>query len=247
MTVRIAMWSGPRNLSTAMMRAWESRADCTVMDEPFYGAYLAETGLEHPMRAEILASHPVDFAEISKDCATRAHAAVIYQKHMCQHMIPAAPLEWMAACRHAFLIRPPSEVAASFSIKYQALTADDLGFRRQAELFDHVHQITGNAPPVIEARDVLSNPEGALLGLCNALEVPFDPAMLRWQSGPRETDGVWASHWYQSVNSSTSFAKPRPVAPCPPELQSIVDQCQPYYERMREFCLRPPTSDAGAD
>ena len=104
------------------------------MDEPFYGAYLAETGLEHPMRSEILATHAVDFASISRDCATRSDAPVSYQKHMCQHMIPAAPLDWMAECRHAFLIRPPSEVAASFSIKYQGLVAEDLGFRRQAEL-----------------------------------------------------------------------------------------------------------------
>ena len=107
MTIRIAMWSGPRNISTAMMRAWSSRPDTVVVDEPFYAAYLAQTGLEHPMREEILASQSNDWATVSQECATNTRAPVIFQKHMCQHMIPEAPLDWMQACRHAFLIRPP--------------------------------------------------------------------------------------------------------------------------------------------
>ncbi|MEM7210795.1 MAG: HAD family hydrolase [Pseudomonadota bacterium] len=238
MTVRIAMWSGPRNISTAMMRAWGSRSDCVVMDEPFYGAYLAETGLEHPMRTEILAAHPVDFSEISRDCAERSDAGVIYQKHMCQHMIPEAPLDWMSACCHAFLIRPPAEVAASFSLKYRDLTAEYLGFRRQAELFEIAGK-NGNHPPVIEAREVLENPEGMLRALCAVLEVPFDPAMLSWEAGPRDSDGVWASHWYHSVNQSTGFVEPRPAAPCPDALAPIVAECQPYYDAMREHCIGP--------
>ena len=236
MVVRIAMWSGPRNISTAMMRAWESRADCAVMDEPFYGAYLAETGLDHPMRDEILAAHATDFAQISADCAQRADAPVIYQKHMCQHMIPEAPLDWMAACRHAFLIRPPSEVAASFSRKYPNQTAEDLGFRRQAELYRVASEIDG-PPPVIEARDMLEDPEGMLKALCRALEVPFDPAMLAWEAGPRDSDGIWARHWYQAVESSTGFAEPSPASPCPDALSGVVAECQPYYEQMREHRL----------
>ena len=236
MTIRIAMWSGPRNISTAMMRAWEARADCAVMDEPFYGAYLAETGLDHPMRDEILTTHATDFDGIARDCAGRDGAGVIYQKHMCQHMIPEAPLDWMAACRHAFLIRPPSEVAASFSQKFRNQTAEDLGFRRQAELYRIASEIDG-PPPVIEARDVLENPEGMLRALCSALEVPFDPAMLSWKAGPRDSDGVWASHWYQAVIASTGFADPRPPAPCPEELSGIVEDCQPYYEEMRRHRL----------
>lgn len=246
MTVRIAMWSGPRNISTAMMRAWESRPDCAVMDEPFYGAYLAETGLEHPMRAEILATHPVDFAKISRDCATRADAKIVYQKHMCQHMIPEAPLDWMDACRHAFLIRPPEEVAASFSLKYQNLTAEDLGFRRQAELYDIAAEVMGGPPPVIEARDVLRDPQDMLHALCGALDVPFDPAMLTWRPGPRDSDGVWASHWYHSVIASEGFAKPRVPSECPDELSEIVDQCRPFYEQMRVHRLQPKRRDLSA-
>ena len=220
-----------------MMRAWEARPDCAVMDEPFYGAYLAETGLDHPMRAEILSAHATDWRGIALDCATHEGTPIVYQKHMCQHMVPEAPLDWIGACRHAFLIRPPSEVAASFSLKYDQLTVEDLGFRRQAELFDHVCNIAGTAPPVIEARDVLENPRAMLSALCAALEVPFDPAMLKWEAGPRDSDGVWARHWYHAVIASTGFAAPRQPAECPPELSGIVAECQPYYDRLREHVL----------
>ena len=237
MTIRIAMWSGPRNISTAMMRAWENRADCAVMDEPFYGAYLAETGVAHPMRAEILAATATDWAAIARTCAERADMPVLYQKHMCQHMIDAAPLAWMSACRHAFLIRPPGEVAASFSAKYPGLVAQDLGFHRQAELFDHICQLSGEAPPVIEARDVLEAPEAMLRALCLRLDVPFDPAMLAWPPGQRDSDGVWAAHWYGSVEQSTGFAAPRPPAPVPGALAEIVAACDPAYQAMRAHRL----------
>lgn len=236
-TIRIAMWSGPRNISTAMMRAWENRTDCAVMDEPFYGAYLAETGLDHPMRAEIMVAMPSDWTRVADLCATQADGPIVFQKHMCQHMVPAAPLGWMGACRHAFLIRPPEEVAASFSLKYPGLTADDLGFRRQAELFDHVSRLGGAPPAVIEARDVLSDPQGMLTALCTRLDVPFDPAMLTWPAGRRQTDGVWAAHWYASVEKSTGFAAPRP--PVVPEegLSEIIAACRPHYEVMRAHRL----------
>ncbi len=231
-TIRIAMWSGPRNISTAMMRAWDSRADTTVMDEPFYGAYLASTGLEHPMAAEIMAHHPTDWHVIAQDCATCADAPVVYQKHMCQHMIAEAPLEWMSDTRHAFLIRPPGDVAASFKAKWDGMTEADIGFRRQAELFDRVCQADGKAPPVLLSDDVLTNPRAALTVLCSALDVPFDPAMLSWQAGPRATDGIWASHWYASVNASTGFGPPKPAKPVPETLKAIVDECQPWFDRM---------------
>ena len=237
-TIRIAMWSGPRNLSTAMMRAWENRADCAVMDEPFYGCYLAETGLQHPMRAEILADMSLDWDEVSADCACAGRAPVIYQKHMCQHMVPAAPLDWMGACRHAFLIRPPAEVAASFNAKYNDLTAEDLGFRRQAELFDHICQFTGTAPPVLEARDVLEAPEPMLRALCDALKVPFDPAMLAWPPGRRDSDGIWAKHWYGAVEASTGFSQPGPPTPAPEGLAEIISTCQPHYDAMRHHRLQ---------
>ncbi|HSF94012.1 MAG TPA: HAD family hydrolase [Thermohalobaculum sp.] len=238
MTIRIAMWSGPRNISTAMMRAWENRADTQVTDEPFYACYLAETGLDHPMRAEVLAAQPTDWQTVAAFCAGGVKAPIHFQKHMCQHMVPRAPLGWMAACRHAFLIRPPEAVAASFHKGWPQMGADDLGFRRQAELFDHVCQTAGAAPPVIESRDVLEAPEAALRALCAALGVPFDPAMLSWPAGPRDSDGVWAAHWYGRVNRSTGFAGYTPPGPVPAGLEGIVAECQPHYQRMAAHRLK---------
>jgi hypothetical protein len=232
------MWSGPRNISTAMMRAWENRADTEVTDEPFYAAYLATTGLDHPMRAEVLAAQSADWAECAEACAGGSRAPVHFQKHMCQHMVAEAPLGWMGACRHAFLIRPPEAVAASFHRGWPEMGADDLGFRRQAELFDHVCQIAGKAPPVIEARDVLEAPEAALRALCAALGVGFDPAMLRWPAGRRASDGVWAAHWYARVEASTGFAPYVAPGPVPAGLEGIVAECRPHYERMRVHKLK---------
>lgn len=236
-TIRIAMWSGPRNISTAMMRAWDSRADCAVMDEPFYGAYLATTGLDHPMASEIMTHHPTDWETIARDCGHTTAAPVVYQKHMSQHMIDEAPLDWLQNVRHAFLIRPPSEVAASFKVKWQGMGAEDLGFSRQADLFARIADDAGKAPPVIEARDVLSNPEGMLRALCTALDVPFDPAMLSWAPGLRDSDGVWASHWYGAVETSTGFVAPTPPKQPADDLLPIVEACQPAYEKLRNYKL----------
>lgn len=233
------MWSGPRNISTAMMRAWENRRDTVVMDEPFYAAYLNDTGLDHPMREEVIACHATDWEAIAQRCATADDAPIIYQKHMCQHMIDGAPRAWMGSVRHAFLIRPPQAVAASFHKGWAGMRADDLGYRQQAELFDHICQLTGMAPPVAEARDVLERPEAMLPALCGALGVVFDPAMLRWPAGRRASDGVWGAHWYGRVEQSTGFARYREPGPVPPELEGVVEACMPYYETMRAWRLGP--------
>jgi len=209
-----------------------------VTDEPFYAAYLATTGLDHPMRAAVIAAQPVDWERCARFCADGVEAPVHYQKHMCQHMIAEAPLGWMAACRHAFLIRPPEAVAASFHERWAGMGAGDLGFRRQAELFDHVCQMAGAAPPVLEARDVLAAPEAMLRALCAALGVAFDPAMLAWPAGPRVSDGVWGAHWYGRVNASTGFAPYRPPGPVPEGLEGIVAECRPYFERMKAHKLK---------
>ncbi len=238
-TIRIAMWSGPRNISTAMMRAWGNRADCRVMDEPFYGAYLATTRKPHPMRDEVVAAMETGWDRVAETCASAADAPVVYQKHMCQHMLPGTPREWMKSCRHAFLIRPPEAVAASFKRRWDGMAEEDLGFVQQAELFDEITALTGRRPPVVEARDVLEAPEASLRALCAALEVPFDPAMLEWAPGRRDTDGVWAPHWYAAVEASTGFAPYRDPGPAPEELAGIVASCRPAYERLAAERLCP--------
>jgi len=231
------MWSGPRNISTAMMRAFENRADCAVTDEPFYAAYLAATGLHHPMREEVLAAQPTDWREVAAAMAGPAPggAAVWYQKHMCQHMLPGVGLEWARGHVHAFLLRPPEQVAASYAAKREAPTADDLGFRRQAELFDRFAQAQGRAPVVLEAAAVLADPRAALTRLCAALGIAWDEAMLAWPAGRRDSDGVWAPAWYDAVERSTGFAAPGRVvtaAELPDDLRRVADEARPFYEKL---------------
>jgi len=241
--IRIAMWSGPRNISTAMMRSFENRADTAVVDEPFYAAYLATTGLDHPMRDEVLASQSTDWRAVAQAMAGPAPGgkAVFYQKHMTHHMTPEVDLGWTAACRNAFLIRAPEPVLASYTAKREDVTLADIGFERQRELFEREADRLGAAPPVVEGRDVLADPRGTLTALCRALGIPFDDAMLAWPAGPRDTDGVWAPAWYDAVERSTGFEPPPPSARTVTlnnALMRIADAARPHYERLATFKLR---------
>ncbi len=238
--IRVAMWSGPRNISTAMMRAFENRADAHVADEPFYAAWLARSGADHPMREAVLASQPTDPAAVAAALLGPIPAGrhLFYQKHMAHHMTSDMDLSWMAACRNAFLIRPPAEVLASYAVRRAAPTLEDIGVVRQGELFDREADRLGRAPPVIEGAAVLTDPAGRLGALCAALGIPFDPAMLAWRAGPRDTDGVWAPAWYDAVERSTGFSPPpRPVtlADLAPELRAVAEAAQPYYERLARY------------
>ncbi len=241
MTLRIAMWSGPRNISTGMMRAFENRDDTMVSDEPFYAAYLAATGLEHPMQAEVLASQPTDWRDVAAAVTGPVPDGkpVWYQKHMSHHMIDGFGLDWSEACANAFLIRDPGQVLASYVRKRSEVTLDDIGIVRQAEIFDRVAQHTGTAPPVIESADVLAAPREMLAALCRALGFAFSDRMLNWPPGPRASDGVWAPAWYDVVEQSTGFAPPSKgnVAELPDNLRAIADAAQPYYERMARWRL----------
>ena len=244
MTIRIAMWSGPRNLSTAMMRAFENRADCVVSDEPFYAAYLAATGLVHPMQDDVLASQPNDWRDVAAELTgalprytDKADPAVWYQKHMTHHMLPGFGLDWLEGFRHAFLIRAPARVLASYAAKREEVALSDIGLVRQVELFDRFSDAAGAAPPVVDSDDLLRDPEGMLRSLCGALGIAFDPAMLRWPSGRRASDGVWAPAWYSSVEVSTGFSAPAKadLPSLPEHLKHIADEALPYYERLAAY------------
>ncbi|MBX3479891.1 MAG: hypothetical protein KF842_05790 [Caulobacter sp.] len=235
-TLRIAMWSGPRNISTAMMRAFENRSDTEVVDEPFYAAYLAATGLDHPMRAQVLTSQSTDWDVVA--AAMRGPgpggAPVFYQKHMTHHMLPGVDLDWTGACVNAFLIRDPALVLASYVRKRGEVSLADIGVERQGELFDRECQRLGRAPAVVEGRDVLADPRGLLTRLCEALGLAFSEQMLTWPAGPRDSDGVWAPAWYDAVERSTGFAPPGEEVPprLPDDLRRIADQARPHYERL---------------
>jgi hypothetical protein len=239
--IRIAMWSGPRNISTAMMRSFESRPDTEVIDEPFYAAYLHLTGALHPMREEVLESQPTDWREVVATLLgpSPGGAPIFYQKHMTHHMLPEIGADWMPACRNAFLVRRPDEIVASYREKRGEITLDDIGVVRQADLFDREADRLGHAPPVIDGADVASAPRATLSALCAALDIPFNDAMLSWRKGRRASDGVWAPAWYDRVEASTGFvAAPKSSAPVlDGEARRIADAALPYYERLARWKL----------
>ena len=224
--MRIAMWSGPRNLSTAMMYSFGARADFAVSDEPFYAAYLAQTDLDHPMRAEIFASQPNDPAEVAAICegSIPNEKAHWYQKHMPHHIGTDFPMGWADSFTHVHLIRHPARVIASYRAKRENPTLDDLGY---AQCLEFYQRFPG---PVIDSTDIRADPEGMLQKLCAEIGLTWDDAMLRWPEGGRAEDGVWASHWYGAVHRSTGFASAE--GPMPIEDDALLDAALPMYQEM---------------
>ncbi|MGG7566505.1 HAD family hydrolase [Rhodovulum sp. DZ06] len=239
--MRIACWSGPRNLSTAMMYAFAARGDCAVTDEPFYAAYLDRTGLAHPMAEEIMAAQDRDPGKVAAAMAGPIPGGrpLWYQKHMCQHMLEGVDRSWFDACTHVFLLRHPARVLASYAAKREAPGAEDIGFRLQAEIFDEV-RARGLPHAVIDSHVIREAPEAALRALCAAIGVVFTPAMLSWPAGGRPEDGVWAPHWYDAVHRSTGFAGAEGALPdLPGSLRPLCDETMPHYSRLRAHALRP--------
>ena len=241
--IRIAMWSGPRTISTALMRSWGSRADTAVVDEPFYAHYLHATGRDHPGRAAILRSQPTDWRAVA-DALTGPvpdGKRIYYQKHMAHHLLPEMTGPWLDRLRHAFLIREPTALLASLARVLPDPRPEDTGLPQQGALLERLCE-AGREPPVVSAEDVLTDPPALLRALCEALGVAFDPAMLTWAPGPRPTDGVWAEHWYGAVEASSGFEPylPRSVS-LPDRLRRVLDACAPFYARLHALRLRPPT------
>lgn len=234
MVTRVAMWSGPRNVSTALMRSFGARADTLVVDEPLYAHYLDVTGLDHPGRAEILASQPRRWQDVAAALTGPLPVGVDvhYQKHMTHHLLPDIGREWLGELANAYLIRDPAHVVASYAKVRGEPTLADLGFTQQAEIF------RAYGGPVVDAADLLRDPAGVLAKLCAALGIDWDRAMLSWPSGPRDTDGVWAPHWYANVESSTGFAAYDPSpAVVPDRLRHLVDAARPYYDELHAHRL----------
>jgi len=229
------MWSGPRNISTAMMRSFGNRSDAVVVDEPLYAHYLLASGAEHPGREEVIARHETDWRKVVGELTGPVPGGkrVWYQKHMAHHLLPGMDRAWIAGLTNCFLIREPREVITSFVKVVERPTALDLGLPQQVELFEAERGRTGRVPPVVDSRDILKDPRGVLTGLCEAVGVDFDEAMLRWPPGPRATDGVWAKHWYASVEQSTGFGPYTPKdEPVPRGLEGVYEECRALYEQL---------------
>ncbi len=235
--LRIAMWSGPRNISTAMMRSWENRDDCAVIDEPFYAHYLQRTGADHPGREEVIENDEPNEARVLQrilgpppgDCA------IYYQKHMAHHLLAGMDRSWMDAFAHAFLIRCPRDMMTSLQVRLGEFTAEETGLPQQLEIFESIRKREGRIPPVIDSRDVLTDPRRVIGLLTEALGVGFQQSMLSWEAGKRESDGVWAHHWYDRVWESTGFAPYRPkTVEVPEELEEVLHTIQPIYDRLYE-------------
>lgn len=242
MTLRIAMWSGPRNISTAMMRAWENRPDCAVSDEPLYAAYLAMSGADHPGRDEVIAAGETDWRRVAEALLGPAPAGkpVWYQKHMSHHLLPGMDRAWIRQLHNIFLIRDPAEVVASYLRSRDRVEPADIGLLQQAELFDELAAAQGREPTVIDAGDFLADPESHLRALCAELGLEFTERMLRWPPGPRASDGVWAPHWYATVWRSTGFEPPsaRPAPVLDGQARAVAETCRPAYEKLRARRLR---------
>ncbi|GAB5561900.1 MAG: branched chain amino acid aminotransferase [Synoicihabitans sp.] len=241
MSVRLAMWSGPRNISTAMMRAWENRPDTTVWDEPLYAYYLTATGLDHPMRDEVIAGGLPAWPDV----AARAtgpipkNATVFYQKHMTHHLLPEVGRNWLKALTHVFLIRDPREVLLSYSRSMETVTLEGIGFPQQAAIYDWLIANGEPAPVVIDSGDFLHAPGAYLQRVCQHLGIEFTDAMLSWPAGRRDSDGAWAPHWYANVEASTGFAPWRErTGELPPELTEIERAARPFYDQLFEQRLR---------
>ena len=238
--MKIAMWSGPRNLSTAMMYAFAARGDCAVWDEPFYAAYLAATGLNHPMKEAVIAAGEVNSGAVAAACLG-AHPGVqplFYQKHMTLHMIGGFDRSFMRGLQNVFLIRHPARVVASYSKKREAPVLADIGFVQQLELFEEVAGWLGRAPLVVDSADIRARPRETLEKLCAALGIPFLETMLHWPAGPKPYDGVWAPHWYNAVHASTGFDEPEgPLPELVGDYAALAEQALPYYEQLAALKL----------
>lgn len=233
--LRLAMWSGPRNISTAMMRSWGNRPDTFVVDEPLYAYYLKATGLPHPIADEIIRTCETDWRKVVAWLTgdVPEGKAIFYQKQMTHHLLPALDREWLSQVTNCFLIRHPREVITSYIAKNDIPTLGDLGFVQQVEIFDFVRRKTGRTPPVLDAKDVQNDPRRILGRLCDSLGIEYSDSMLSWPPGLRATDGIWAKHWYKEVENSTSFRPYQPkVAAVPEQLDEIYRRCLDCYERL---------------
>ena len=229
----IAMWSGPRNISTALMRSFENRSDCFVSDEPFYSYFLYKTGVNHPLKDEIIKSGLVDYNEIIKYITGSIPLSkkIWYQKHMAHHIFPEVNMNWIKNMKNCLLIRHPSDVILSYLRKNEINSIQQFGYLQQIDIYNILSQEIGTPPIIIDAQDLLRKPKKMLIEMCKNFKIKFDHRMLSWPSGVRETDGIWGKHWYKQVEASTGFKpyiKTNRIIPL--KYQNLYDECMKCYD-----------------
>ena len=238
--IKIACWSGPRNISTALMRSWSSRNDVFVSDEPFYAHYLKETKLKHPMHKEIIDKYSSNYDEVVNYLTGEIpnNKKIWYQKHMAHHILPKDDLNWIKKINNCILIRHPNDVILSYINKFHLESSYQLGYKQQDDLYNYL-KLHNISPIVIESKDLVCNPEIILNKLCNKLSIKFYKEMLFWPKGPRKTDGIWGKYWYDNVNSSQKFNHSlKQRQPVPELYKKIYSQSLHIYNRLFQFRLK---------
>lgn len=233
----LSMWSGPRNVSTAMMYSWRQRSDTKVFDEPFYGIYLSNTNLEHPVRCEIIRAQPTDPEAVFAELGAGSGSPLRFVKNMAHHL-DALPIELLDRFENVLLIRDPRDMVPSLAKTLGlSLQVRQTGLPQQVEILRHLQE-TMASPIVLDAKRFLADPAAGLKTLCSALDVPWRTEMLSWPQGPKPEDGIWAPHWYHNVHASTRFGSYRTqTEPHPKELTGVIDACIPHYETLLEQAL----------
>lgn len=235
---RIAMWSGPRNISTAMMYAFGNRTDTFATDEPLYAHYLAKTGVIHPGAAEVIANGDTDWRSVTDTLAGPVPdgSQIWYQKQMCHHILEGMNLSWTTGFKHCFLLRDPREMLLSLANKIDQIDASSTGLPQQVQLIHEIQKRTNRQPLIVDAKDILENPKEMLMLLCERLSIPFQEEMLSWSAGPKPFDGVWAKHWYDSVWKSTEFSTYQPrEGTLSPTSQRVLDEVYPLYRDLHRY------------
>ena len=239
--IKIAMWSGPRNISTALMRSFGNRLDTFVTDEPFYGYYLYKTGNNHPLKEKIINEMNINYDSIKKKLlgSIPNNKRIWYQKHMAQHILSCNNVEWTKHMNNIFLIRNPKDVVLSYVKKNKLNDIYQLGLPQQFEIFIFNKNNKKNCI-VIDSNDILENPKKMLFKLCEQIKIPFNNKMLSWKSGLHKTDGIWATHWYDDVINSTGFNKNKnePIQSLPKKYVLIIEQSMIYYKKLYKHRMR---------
>jgi len=218
----IALWSGPRNVSTALMYSFANRGDVKVYDEPFFGYFLKHTGVWRPSRDEVLAQMEPDFDKVLEGVLKESKSKRLFLKNMANHLEG----QEMASLKHydnVILTRKPDSVIASFTRQIEQPTALDLCYAHQLQIIEYLEQ-EGIPYLIVDSDDLRKSPVLELKRLSEFADLPFTDNMLRWPAGARPEDGVWAKYWYHNVHKSIGFM------PFEDKQYAIPEHLQPLYE-----------------